>query len=332
MTALCRFAGRMSVSILSASGSAPPQISFVVASYNSRPYLISAVRSALSQQGITLEVLIVDDGSTDGSIEDARQLARSDERVRLLQTPYNLGPAGARNLAIDHMQGQWYAVLDSDDLLTPGRSLALLDLAEQQQADLVADNLLVFGDGMVPHPLYNPPPYAPSYTMGIEEYFERSHLFGPVPGPGYMKPMIRRSVIEAQKARYNEALRIGEDDELIIRLLASNCRYAVTWEPMYHYRKHQRSISHRLSAANAENMLIAECNIRELIGPAHASKKAYLGRWRAMQRGVAFSLSIEALKQRRFGSALTALTRAPSALWLYRLPVIARWQKVTGKP
>lgn len=303
----------------------------MVASYNSRPYLISAVRSALSQQGITLEVLIVDDGSTDGSIEDARQLARSDDRVRLLQTPYNLGPAGARNMAIDHMQGQWYAVLDSDDLLTPGRSLALLDLAERHQADLVADNLLVFGDGVPFQPLYIAPPSATSYTMGIEEYFERSRLFGPVPAPGYMKPMIRKSVIEDQKVRYNEMLRIGEDDELIVRLLASNCRYAVTWEPMYHYRRHQGSISHRLSAANAESMLIAERNIRKLIGPVHASQKAYLGRWRAMQRGVAFSLSIEALRQRRVGSAITALARSPSAVWLYRLPVIARWQKITGK-
>ncbi|GGB75636.1 hypothetical protein GCM10010833_33600 [Blastomonas aquatica] len=316
---------------MSASRSAAPQISFVVASYNSRPYLISAVRSALAQQGITLEVLIVDDGSTDGSIEDARQLAHDDDRVRLLQTTHNLGPAGARNMAIDQMRGQWYAVLDSDDLLTPGRSLALLDLAELHQADLVADNLLVFGECVSPHPLYHLSTSGSAYIMGIEEYFERSHLFGPVPSPGYMKPMIRKSVIEAHKARYNEGLRIGEDDELIVRLLASGCRYAITCEPLYHYRKHAGSISHRLSAGNAERMFIAECNVRTLVGPALASSKAYRGRWKALRRGVAFSLSIEALKQRRFASAITALARSPSALWLYRLPAIARWQKITGR-
>src|SRR5690606_20291257 len=117
------------------------------ASYNSRAYLVEAVESALAQEGITAEVLIVDDGSSDGSDGLARERAESDPRIRMLSTPRKLGPGGARNIALKEMRGRWFAVLDSDDLLLPGRSRRLLEQAEASGADLVADDLIVFGNG-----------------------------------------------------------------------------------------------------------------------------------------------------------------------------------------
>jgi len=115
-----------------------PQISFAMACYNAQPFLSEAIQSALDQKNVSIEVLIVDDGSSDSSLSEAKEFARKDPRVRVFETPSNSGPAGA----------------DSDDIIEPGRSARLLALAEETQADLIADNLTVFGEGIEPHPFF----------------------------------------------------------------------------------------------------------------------------------------------------------------------------------
>lgn len=305
-----------------------PDVSFALACYNALPYLDAAVASALAQTDVSVEVLIVDDHSTDGSFERAQELASKDARIRVFRTARNSGPGGARNVALGEMRGTWYAVLDSDDLVEPGRSRALIDLAETAGADLVADNLTVFGDDRADRTMFPPAGDADWYWLGLEDYFTRSHTLSGAPGPGFLKPMIRRSVVARTDLRYDETLRIGEDDELIVRLLESGCRYAVSHCAHYRYRKHGNSISHRLSLDHAERMMKAERRIRTLIGPDLASGPAYTGRYRAMRRALAFTRSIDALQQRQPVAALTALARYPSAALLYRTPIAARLRRL----
>lgn len=308
-----------------------PDVSFAVACYNAGDYLVPAVTSALAQKEVRVEVLIVDDGSTDGSIAVAESLVRADPRVRLLQTPVNSGPAGARNIALSEMRGEWFAVLDADDLVLPDRSRALIDLAEQEGADLVADNLVVFGEGIAEKPFLRIMLDDGWHRLTLEDYFAQSRLLEDVPNPGFLKPMIRRSVIDATMLRYNEQLKIGEDDELIVRLLTRGRTYVVHHTPRYRYRKHGASISHRLSLDHAERMMAAERTIRDMIGPAQAARPSYRGRWRAMVRGLAFTRSIDFLKRRRLLDAAATLLREPGAVLLYRHPVAAALRRFTGQ-
>lgn len=305
-----------------AASSPAPQVSFIIASYNARPYLEAAVGSALAQQGVSFEVLIVDDGSQDGSLEDARRLAARDPRVRVLQTPQNAGPGGARNVALDAMAGEWCAILDSDDLVLPDRSRVLLAAAEKQTADVIADNVIVFGDGIQEHVLLPDLSELASAPLTLDAYFERSCLFAKAPGLGFLKPMIRRSTIERLGLRYNEKLRIGEDDELIVRLLFSGARYVLLPDAFYRYRKHGNSISHRLSVANAELMMAGELQVKAMIGKV-AQGRAYQRRWTALVRGLAFTASVAFLKEGRLGAAMLAIVRHPRALFLYHMPIRA---------
>lgn len=307
-----------------------PDVSFAIACYNAGEYLVPAVTSALAQSGVRVEVLIVDDGSTDGSIAVADGLARADPRVRLFRTPVNSGPAGARNIAMAEMRGTWFAVLDADDLILPDRSRALIDLAEHEGADLVADNLIIFGEGVAEKPFLRSTRDDAWHRLTLEDYFAQSRLLENVPNPGFLKPMIRRRVIDAAALRYNEQLKIGEDDELIVRLLARGCTYLVHHTPRYRYRKHGASISHRLSLDHAERMMAAERTIRDLIGPAQAARPAYRGRWQAMVRGLAFTRSIDFLKRRRPLDAAATLLREPGAIRLYRHPVAAVLRRFMG--
>lgn len=306
------------------------QISFAMACFNAQPFLREAIQSALNQRDVTVEVLVVDDGSADNSVKEAREMADADPRVRVFQTPVNGGPAAARNLALEQMRGQWFAILDSDDLIDAQRSSQLLNIAEVNQADLIADNLLVFGEGIMDHSFLSPEENKEGRWLSLEEYFVRSQLFAKRPGLGFLKPMIRKSALERHGIRYNEGLRIGEDDELIVQLLHVDCRYYLNPTTGYKYRKHGNSISHRLSVENAERMLAAERQIRQMIGDV-ADMRAYKNRFHSIARGAAFVRSIEQLKEKRVLSAIRTLLSNPAAIPLYQMPIAAKVKRILGQ-
>lgn len=314
--------------VTEAQAGQPIDVSFAVACYNAGAYLEPAIRSALAQQDVTLEVLIVDDGSTDGSREVAQRLAEEDARVIALNTPRNSGPAGARNVALDAMRGRWYAILDADDLLLPDRSRRLLDLAAKRSADMVADNPTQFGEGISEEPMFEIAPRERDALLDLDRYFLDSRLFGPRPGPGYLKPMIRRDAMQRANLSYNESLQIGEDDELVIRALIAGLRYAVADYSGYRYRKHANSISHRLSLDHLNRMIAAEETIATLLSDAVRTSPAYRGRRSALRRAAAFTRSIEALKRRAPLAAAFEIARHPTALALYSLPLKARIRRM----
>src|ERR1700727_1817242 len=107
-----------------------PIISVIVANYNGERYLTEALNSILAQTFSQLEVLLVDDKSTDRSLEIAEAFARNDARLRILQLSENHGPAAARNYGLNASRGAWVAVVDSDDYIHPDRLRRLLEAAE----------------------------------------------------------------------------------------------------------------------------------------------------------------------------------------------------------
>ena len=302
-------------------------VTFAIACYNAMPYLDAAVRSALGQRRVTCEVVLVDDGSTDGSLLCASEWARRDSRVQALQTPQNLGPGGARNVALSVMRGRWLAVLDSDDLITPDRTRRLLDAAEDNQADLVADDLQIFGEGVEEARFLADDWSQGARWMTRERYLDDAVLFGRRPNPGFLKPMFRRSFLERHKLSYNPELRIAEDDELALRCLLAGARYLIVPEPMYHYRKHAASISHRLSLANLDRIMCAEMNLRQQFEAQGALSSAYRRRWRSFANARAFTVAVDRLKQRRFLAAAYAILRRPQALPLFAMPLAARLRR-----
>lgn len=313
------------------SANRAPQISFAVACYNAQPFLGDAIKSALNQRNVDVEVLVVDDGSSDSSLSEARSIAERDHRVRVFQTPTNGGPAAARNVALDQMRGDWFAVLDSDDILAPERSQTLLATAFEQGADLIADNLVVFGEGVETHPFLTPDEVGSGRWIELDEYFSRSQLFSSQAAFGFLKPMIRTDVLKKSDFRYNEDLRIAEDDELIVRLLNAGFSYFLAPVAHYQYRKHANSISHRLSVDNAARMLKAERGLRELIGTERAQTRAYRQRYASLERGLAFVTSIEQLQKRRPIAALSTLLKHPSAALHYRMPIEAKMKRLLGR-
>ena len=110
-----------------------PSVSIITPAYNSAHYLGETVDAALVQSFPDFELLIVDDGSTDGTPALARALAERDPRIQVHTTP-NRGPAAARNTAMALARGRFFALLDSDDIWTPDYLAEQLRLLEHGTA------------------------------------------------------------------------------------------------------------------------------------------------------------------------------------------------------
>lgn len=102
-----------------------PLVSIIIPAYNAEKTVRNAVDSVLRQTITDLEVIVVDDASTDGTSQTVNTIA--DPRVRLLQAQKNSGPSASRNLGIRDARGCWLAFLDADDEYTPDRLEQLIE-------------------------------------------------------------------------------------------------------------------------------------------------------------------------------------------------------------
>jgi peptidoglycan/LPS O-acetylase OafA/YrhL/glycosyltransferase involved in cell wall biosynthesis len=108
-----------------------PLVSIVTPVFNAARWLPQTLASVQAQTFFNWEHILVDDGSTDGSVQLIKEAARIDKRVHLIQTQKNSGPAVARNLAIKSARGRYIAFLDADDLWLPEKLARSIDWMEQ---------------------------------------------------------------------------------------------------------------------------------------------------------------------------------------------------------
>ena len=111
-------------------------ISVIVPVYNVEPYLRKCLDSIVNQTYRGLEILVIDDGSTDGFGKICDEYTGKDERVKVFHTE-NRGLSAARNLGLDEAQGEWIGFVDSDDWIEPDMYEVLLNRALETGADIV---------------------------------------------------------------------------------------------------------------------------------------------------------------------------------------------------
>lgn len=295
--------------------SATPLISVVMANYQAGDKLVAAIESVLAQSVRDLELIVCDDASGDHSAALVQRFAASDSRVRLIIADTNGGPARCRNMGLDAARGQWIAIVDSDDIIHPERFERLLAAARHADAAIVADDLLHFHEDGAPATLLLPNDQASPFAVSPERWIGAG-LDG-TPPLGYLKPLIRADVLGNR--RYDETLRIGEDYDLVLRLLLAGASMLVVPEPFYLYRRHSGSISHRLALADLAAMIDSQDAMTARLGHLTPSlAPAFAARRRQLQHGLQFSRLVEAIKARRPGQALALLAGNPrlaSQLW-----------------
>lgn len=112
-------------------------ISVIMAAYNAENTLAESIQSALGQSYKNLELIVVDDASTDATLSIARTFARRDERVRVIPHTTNCGVSASRKDGLANAKGRWVAILDSDDLWLPEKLEMQLSAQRETNADLI---------------------------------------------------------------------------------------------------------------------------------------------------------------------------------------------------
>lgn len=233
-------------------------ISVIMANLNEQTHIREAIRSVLNQTHTRLELIISDDGSRDNSCDIIREEMTADPRIKLIETTKSRGPAGARNCAIAAASGDWIAIVDSDDIIHPERLARLIQSAVALQSDILADDIIYFGDDLVES---NKTLLQELRLAGPERIHAVELISGCVRGAqnvslGYLKPLIRRAALG--DIRYNENLQIDEDYDLYLRLLLSGATFTLIPDAMYLYRRHAASASYRFDAAKLRLMIVAQ--------------------------------------------------------------------------
>jgi len=299
-----------------------PSVSLLMANYNGAAYIPAAIASLKAQTLGDWELIFVDDLSTDDSLAVLGRASAGDRRIRVFSQPGNAGPAAARNRALDEAAGAWVAIFDSDDEMEPQRLATLVAAAVRHEADIVADNLmLVSSDGELP--FLKGLAGRASRWIDLAGFVDSNTLYSRVADLGYLKPLIRRERIGAE--RYDESLRIGEDYDLLARLIAKCGRMWFEAQPLYRYRRHDQSISQRLTPDDLTGLLAANERFASRHGQSSpAVHRAIERRRHSLEALIAYDAVISGLKGADRGRAITSALSQPKIWRLLGRPIKAR--------
>jgi len=305
-----------------------PTVSVIMPAFNVEAYITEAIESVLAQTYTDWELVIVDDGSTDGTRAVAeRYRSASPDRI-VLVSHENRGLAAARNSALRAARGAVFALLDSDDIWQPGFLAAQMRLlADHPDVAIVTGNATTLGgalDGLPARPADDMRP-APDLAQIL---CDETSVF--------IMSIFRCEVVD-RIGGFDERFRTNEDYDFWVRAAFAGFKFIRNPTPLAFYRRHGNSLS-----ASDVRMLAGILRVfkkaREAAEPAteaHRLIEQQIDRFEiellaaeareALARGdvAAARTNLDALRQRRGGLKIEIAARAfrlapQTALWAYR--------------
>ena len=308
-----------------------PEITVTMPAYNRADLIARAIESVQSQTMSSWELVIVDDGSTDATLEIARGYAKSDRRIKIFQNEHNLGIGKTRNHALMRSTGRFITPLDSDDWYQPPRLERMLAAADEHGADLLSDDLLVIRHGdespsatlseLCGEPLLE--------TLEIDMAgllrrlgFERDGI-----AVGLTKPLIRRQFLIDHGIQYDTTLQVVEDYWMLADCVAAGAKFILIPEAYYYYRLHA---AHTTNASNSHKDIVStKRRLVEFLATdvaASDSEAADYARYhiRRMDLLAAYATFTHSIKSRHIHKAMWQMARQPSVLGEFatRLPLV----------
>jgi succinoglycan biosynthesis protein ExoO len=211
--------------------------SVIIPAYNVSSMIGRAIRSAAAQTLPPFEILVIDDCSTDHTVEVVKALGREIPSLRLLSTPANGGPSAARNAGLREAKADWIALLDADDAWKPGRLERLSEVASATSADFVADNLVMWDP--VAQAQFKPTYFElpePQKQITLLDMFRADDNFNFSKASfTLMKPIFRRKFLAEHKLEYNESMKVGEDFNFYVEGLFNGAKLILIDEAYYIY-------------------------------------------------------------------------------------------------
>lgn len=212
------------------------KVSVVMPIYNAEQYLRPALDTVLAQTLTELELICVDDGSTDRSLDILKEYQGKDERVRII-TENNAGPSWARNKGLARARGEYIIFLDADDFYEPELLSGLYELAERDNLDIAITDF----------DLYNvrTASFDKKIAVKHEDIFRDNAVISKSTHPAELfectenyvwNKLFRASFLQSRELAFNQDLRVFEDVYFIITALALADRVGKNFDILIHHR------------------------------------------------------------------------------------------------
>jgi len=310
----------------------PADVSVIIAAYNVENYIERAIRSALDQSGVAVEVIVVNDASTDSTLAIASRI--KDPRVACINLSSNSGPSIARNTGIAAASAPWLAVLDGDDAFAPNRLIRCIARAKSTNADIVVDNLEVRRESdKVCFPMFKPEKFARMEMLDLATFIRGNIFLLRRWTLGYLKPIFSAQFLRHHQLGYDPYLHIGEDYNLLATALACGARCAVEATCGYFYTVRSGSMSYRLSIPEIIRMINGDMingdkKFLTKYPLVSAARRAQKWRSLSLNEALAYLQLVDALKQKDVAKAFKICGSRPTAtLHLWR-PIWVRIQQL----
>ena len=216
------------------SATTNPLISVIIPCHNSAKYIQETLDSLLAQTWTNFEVIMIDDASTDNTVEILKQYQQNDARLHLIEQKINTYCVKARQNAITHAKGEYLVCLDSDDKLAP-TYLEKCVLAAEQDKSLS----IVYTDGVL-FGRVNKPWILPEFNP--RDFLLHCSI--------YITALIRKSDFDAVGG-FDTSLTLCEDWELFISLIERGAKVHRIREPLFFYRRRENHSSATDAASQA---------------------------------------------------------------------------------
>lgn len=228
-------------------GKKNPLVSVVVPIYNVEPYLRECVNSILGQTYSNTEIILVDDGSTDGSSLICDEYSKRDSRIRVIHKA-NGGLSDARNTGLDDAHGDFVTFVDSDDWLEPNMIERCMNLIEINNADFCgASFMLAYRDHKVPNHVFAKGPEVYSKEEALAKYLFNTNI-----GVCIWGSVHRRSLWDEVRCPVGK---LHEDQHTKYLLLDHANIVVFDPEPLYNYRQRKGSIGHSSFSEHSYDLL-----------------------------------------------------------------------------
>ena len=235
-----------------------PLVSVVMPVFNGEKYLAEAIDSILVQTFTDFELIIVDDGSQDGSAEIIEVFTSRDDRIRLFRLEKNKGIRFARNVAVEECRGEYITFMDCDDVSLPQRL--------QKQVDLLDSSCDIGAVGT----------YAKVVNADFQQMYDRKPpqhhalilLDQYIGDPFVHTTLMMRRELHMEAGGYDLSLRHATDVDLMTRLMGRTL-FANIAECLYIYRRHtSQATSRKTAARDRDSLLVRSRRLERLWGVA----------------------------------------------------------------
>ncbi len=221
-------------------------ISVIVPVYNTKEYLSFCLESILNQTYKNIEVIVVDDGSEDGSLEICMEYADRDSRVTVIKNAHQ-GVVLARRSGADKAKGEYCIFVDSDDWIAENLIESVLALTDEGSADIVNFNIRTVEGSKETEWLYTVPEgvYGPQDMEGV---YGRMMFDFENGRPGIIQSLcsklIKTKILRASMEAVDGRITMGEDAAIVYKAMLLAKKAAVTNRCFYFYRVHSGSMYH----------------------------------------------------------------------------------------